>query len=83
MAGKKGMHVKALHPIKLEQMRAKIKSTLIINRLENHILNDIEMTASQVSAALGLLKKAVPDLSSVEIAGNEDKPLLHAFKWMD
>jgi len=33
------------------------------------------MTQSQVTAALGLLKKAVPDLQSIELTGNEDKPL--------
>lgn len=69
MAGKTGMHKKVLHPARLNEIREKIKSTLLINKLENHVLNNEEMTSSQVSAALGLLKKAVPDLSAVEHSG--------------
>ncbi len=33
------------------------------------------MSATQVSAGLGLLKKALPDLSSVEISGDPENPL--------
>jgi len=69
MAGKVGMHKKVLHPGRLEEMRNKIQSTLIIKKLENHVLEGDEMTSSQVSAALGLLKKVVPDLSAVEHSG--------------
>jgi len=47
--------------------RAKIQTTKIAQRLMKHILGDIEMTATQVSAALGLLKKTLPDLQSQEI----------------
>ena len=50
----------------------KIKAGLIVNRLEKHILacqftepRDL-MTQSQVTAALGLLKKVHPDLQAVK-----------------
>ncbi|HEX5539883.1 MAG TPA: hypothetical protein VFX01_08870 [Methylophilaceae bacterium] len=72
MAGKKGMHTKVLHPARLEEIREKIKATLIINKLENHILEGVEMSSSQVTAALGLLKKSVPDLSAIEHSGEVD-----------
>lgn len=65
MAGKQGMHNRDLSPARQEEIRAKIKSTLIVKKLENHILNGEEMTATQVSAALGLLRKTTPDLSAV------------------
>lgn len=39
---------------------------MLINRLESHVLGEVELTASQVSAALGLLKKTAPDLSQVD-----------------
>jgi hypothetical protein len=65
MAGKQGMHTRDLNPARQEEIRAKIKSTLIVNKLENHILNGDEMSSSQVSAALGLLKKTTPDLSAL------------------
>jgi hypothetical protein len=65
MAGKAGMHKKLLNPAAMEVIRAKIQSEKIINKLENHILTNDEMSASQVSAALGLLKKTTPDLSAL------------------
>jgi len=75
MAGKAGMHTKLLHPARAEEVREKIKSTLIVNKLENHILEGAEMSASQVSAALGLLRKSVPDLSAIEHKGEIDHNL--------
>lgn len=61
-----------------ENTRTKIQTSQIINRLEKHINAKPEvidgqiiykdlMTQSQVTAALGLLKKTLPDLSSVEL----------------
>jgi len=47
---------------------------MIINRLEEHIVGEVEMSQSQVSAALGLIKKTLPDLkvqeTSIEVEGN-------------
>jgi hypothetical protein len=69
MAGKPGMHKRPLSPARVEEMRQKIRGTLIIKALENHCINEAEMSSSQVSAALGLLRKIVPDLSAVSLAG--------------
>jgi hypothetical protein len=51
--------------------RDKIRAGMLINRLETHAEGKIEMSASQVSAALGLLKKCVPDLSSQALTGHD------------
>lgn len=54
---------------------------MIANRLTRHVLGKVEMTPSQVTAALGLLKKTLPDLSATEISGElktrdiSDQPL--------
>lgn len=61
-------------------MRDKIQSSQIVNRLEDHVLNGTDMTKSQVSAALGLLKKCVPDLTAMTVAGDEDSPLTMVHK---
>lgn len=53
-----------------ENTRLKIKAAEIINRLNKFIVGEVEMTAPQVTAALGLLKKALPDLQSVELSGD-------------
>lgn len=52
-----------------ESWREKIKTSMLINRLQDHVNGTVELTATQVTAALGLLKKTAPDLSSVEHAG--------------
>jgi hypothetical protein len=49
-----------------EATRRRIQGTMIVNRLQAHIRGEIEMTASQVTAGLGLLKKIVPDLMQAE-----------------
>ncbi len=82
MAGKPGMHKKLLNPARAEEIRQKIKATLIINKLENHALGQEEMSATQITAALGLLKKCVPDLAAIELSGNEDKPVRLLAEWM-
>lgn len=47
----------------------------MLGRLDKHAMGEIEMTNSQVRAAEILLKKAVPDLSAVTVAGDPDNPL--------
>lgn len=81
MAGKPGMHTKLLHPARAEEIRQKIKASLIINKLENHALGEEEMSATQISAAITLLKKCVPDLSSVELTGDEKNPVRLVGTW--
>jgi hypothetical protein len=53
-------------------VREKIRASQLVNRLEEHVLGKVDMTATQVTAALGLLKKCVPDLSAVEHSGTVD-----------
>jgi hypothetical protein len=72
MAGKPSMHKRVLNPAALETIRSKIQTGMIIEKLSNHILNGDEMTSTQVSAALGLLKKTTPDLSAIEHQGEVD-----------
>lgn len=60
-----------LNPRHQEMVRDKIKSSQLVNALENHVLKNKELKDSQVRAALGLLKKCVPDLSQVSGTGDE------------
>jgi hypothetical protein len=58
-----------------EVARERIKSTLLIEKLQNHILagdEEYPMTKTQVSAAIALLKKTVPDLQSIEATHKGD-----------
>ena len=53
-----------------ERTRLKIKTSQIINRLNDHVLSDGDvMTVSQVNAARILLNKTLPDMANVTIQG--------------
>jgi len=52
-----------------ENTRAKIQAGNIITRLQKYISGEISMEGPAVTAALGLLRKVVPDLTSVEHSG--------------
>jgi hypothetical protein len=46
-----------------------------LNRLADHALGDVELSATQVSSIEMLLKKVLPDLQAVELSGDEDNPV--------
>jgi len=59
-------------------VRSKIQASQLVNRLTDHALSDKPLLdASQVRAIDILLKKIVPDLQSVQVAGDPDAPLTH------
>jgi len=59
-----------------EQSRTKIQTTQLINVLQNHALGlTEEIKPSRMKAIEILLKKALPDLQSTEITGDESAPL--------
>lgn len=55
--------------------RAKIQKSNILNALIEHIEGRRDMSATQVSAGLGLLKKCLPDLQAVELTGQDGAPI--------
>lgn len=60
-----------------DSVREKIRSSQLVNRLTDHALGTLEkpMDASMVTAALGLLKKCIPDLSRAEVTGKDGEPV--------
>lgn len=52
-----------------ERTREKIQVTQIVNRLHKLVMGEAEMAPHAVTAALGLLKKVMPDMSAVEHTG--------------
>ncbi|WP_119392730.1 hypothetical protein [Taklimakanibacter lacteus] len=53
--------------------RAKIMASGIVEALVEHALGKRYMSYTQVRAALGLLKKVLPDLSTVVVANKPEK----------
>lgn len=48
------------------EVRKKIQTSQVINRLISFINGDITLETAQVTACLGLLKKVLPDLSQTD-----------------
>lgn len=49
-----------------DEHRVKIQNSNILNALIEHVEGTREMSATQVSAGLGLLRKVLPDLSQAD-----------------
>ena len=63
---------------KKKNLRDSIDAAALIVALSKHALGEIEMTASQVSAALALLKKTLPDITAKDTetpAGGHEEAL--------
>ena len=58
----------------IERIRGAIQTSQLVKRLTDHVNGTVELNKSQVSAALGLLKKTLPDLTSVEHSGEIATP---------
>lgn len=55
------------HP---EEVRQKIQTSQLVNRLTAFINGEIELSPHQVTAALGLIRKTMPDLTAVAHSGS-------------
>ena len=58
-----------------EAHRDKIRNSNILNALIEHAEGQREMSSTQVTAGLGLLKKVLPDTSAVEHSGEDGGPI--------
>lgn len=58
-----------------DEVRLRIQTSQLINRLTDHALGNTELSATQIRAIEILLKKSIPDLSAIEISGDEESPL--------
>lgn len=52
-----------------DEHRVKIQNSNILNALIEHVTQGREMSSSQVSAGLGLLRKVMPDLAATNVTG--------------
>ena len=75
------MAARKLRPKHTDEIRNKIRASQLVNRLENHVFGEVEMNSTQVTAALGLLKKCVPDIQAVQHSGDDKNPIQHVFGW--
>lgn len=59
-----------------ERTRQKIQTSQLINRLEKSAFGEIDLTPQQLKSIEILLKKSLPDLSSVQLTGDADNPVV-------
>lgn len=74
------MAARTLRPRHQDEIRQKIQTTQIINRLHKAIDGEVELTSTQVSCAKILLDKSLPNLQATEISGDPDSPLITGLK---
>lgn len=58
-----------------ENTRAKIRTTQLLNRLQNHVFKETKVSNTQLKAIEILLRKTLPDLSAVTLSGDPDNPV--------
>ena len=62
-------------PDHAEKTKRLIQASQLINRLNSHAIGEIEMSQSQINAAKIVIGKTIPDLKSIELTGDADKPV--------
>ena len=65
-----------------DDVRMKIQASQLVNRLTDHALGEVELSSTQVRAIEILLRKSIPDLTSVEMTGADGGPLVMAVAQM-
>lgn len=63
-----------------EEWRERIQTSMLINRLNDHIFNKIRLEATQLKAIEILLRKVAPDLAQVDSTITvEEKPIANVY----
>ncbi len=77
------MAARTLRPRHQEDIRTKIQVSQLINVLEKQALTDDapDISASRMKAIEILLRKSLPDLSSIELTGDPENPIETIVKW--
>jgi len=65
-----------------ESWKEKIRVSMLLNRLQDHVLDGKDMSNSQIKAADILLRKSVPDLARTEHTGQDGGPIKVEAPWL-
>jgi len=64
-----------------EETRAKIQTSQLLNRLNDHVFSDTDISQTQMKAIEILLRKTLPDLAAVQISGDAEQPVKMVIEW--
>ena len=88
MAVRRARKLKRGMPFHPDEVRQKIRATELVNRLQSHIFDGLELSMSQVNAINILLRKCIPDLSAATVTADinvryvaELPPMLSREEW--
>ena len=73
MAARKTKHLS-------DDWRKKIQTSMLINRLSDFVNGKVELNSAQVTAALGLLRKSLPDLNNIELGNKPGEKFVIAWE---
>jgi hypothetical protein len=65
------------------EWRERIKSGVILSRLEQAALGELEMSPAALKAAEIVLRKTLPDLARTEVTGDEGGPQELVIRWKE
>ena len=65
------------------EWRERIKSGLILSRLEQAALGELEMSPAALKAAEIVLRTTLPDLARTEVTGDEGGPQELVIRWKE
>lgn len=55
-----------------DEWRAKIQTSMLLNRLSDHALGNCELSSTQIKAIEILIRKTLPDLQSIQMDAQVD-----------
>lgn len=64
-----------------EETRAKIQTSQLLNRLNDHVFSEVEISQTQMKAIEILLRKTLPDLAAVQVSGDPENPHKLEIAW--
>ena len=72
------------HTTKLsEEWRERIRSGVILQRLDKAAMGELEMSSASLKAAEIVLRKTIPDLARTEHTGQDNGPIKMVVRWQD
>ena len=63
-----------------DAVRAKIQASLLVNRLHDCAMGELELSPTQVRAIEALLDRTVPKLSQIQHVGEDGGAIKHSIK---